>query len=99
MSFRSDLEENQRKLEEIKAELYALNGSLRAGRLVADPDADAFGRHFAFERAARSDLYDGVCRHTRAVPVESVVTGELLARLCPDCDEQLPADGLAWRSR
>jgi hypothetical protein len=31
------------------------------------------------------------CAHSNAVPVESVVTGELLARLCPDCDEQLPA--------
>jgi hypothetical protein len=31
------------------------------------------------------------CPHANAVPVESVVTGELLARLCPDCDQQLSA--------
>lgn len=34
------------------------------------------------------------CSHARAVPVDSAVTGELLAALCPDCDEQLPADFL-----
>jgi hypothetical protein len=31
------------------------------------------------------------CDHTQAVPVESVVTGEILAALCPGCDQQLPA--------
>jgi hypothetical protein len=31
------------------------------------------------------------CQHSNAVPVESVVTGEVLARLCPDCDQQLSA--------
>ncbi len=31
------------------------------------------------------------CRHPAAVEVRSSVTGELLARLCPDCDSQLPA--------
>lgn len=29
------------------------------------------------------------CTHPNAVPVESVVTGDVLARLCPDCNEQL----------
>lgn len=29
------------------------------------------------------------CRHRKALPVESVVTGETLARLCPDCGTQL----------
>jgi hypothetical protein len=31
------------------------------------------------------------CAHPDAVPVESVVDGVVLARLCPDCNEQLPA--------
>ncbi|MGP4092973.1 hypothetical protein [Nonomuraea sp. KM90] len=35
------------------------------------------------------------CAHAEAVPVESVVTGEVLAALCPDCDAQLPAEFLA----
>jgi hypothetical protein len=30
------------------------------------------------------------CRHFDTVPVESIVTGEELARLCLDCDAQLP---------
>lgn len=34
------------------------------------------------------------CAHARAVPVESAVTGEVLAALCPVCDHQLPADFL-----
>jgi hypothetical protein len=32
-----------------------------------------------------------VCRHLAPVEVRSVVTDELLARLCPACDTQLPA--------
>ena len=32
----------------------------------------------------------GACRHLTPVEVRSVVDGELLAHLCPDCDEQLP---------
>lgn len=43
----------------------------------------------------RGEQYvEGPCRHPRAVPVESVL-GELVAWLCPGCDEQLPAE---WRS-
>ncbi|MEV0993435.1 hypothetical protein [Nonomuraea sp. NPDC050202] len=34
------------------------------------------------------------CDHAQAVPVESVVTGEILAALCPGCDQQLPAEFL-----
>lgn len=34
------------------------------------------------------------CTHALAVPVESVVTGQVLAALCPACDAQLPADAL-----
>lgn len=35
------------------------------------------------------------CSHSGAVPVDSVVTGEVLAALCPACDAQLPAEFLA----
>jgi hypothetical protein len=31
------------------------------------------------------------CRHYDVVPVESSVTGELLAQLCADCGDQLAA--------
>lgn len=34
------------------------------------------------------------CAHAGAVPVESIVTGEVLAALCPDCGEQLSAEFL-----
>lgn len=34
------------------------------------------------------------CWHRNVVPVESVVTADVLARLCLDCDAQLPATGL-----
>ncbi len=30
------------------------------------------------------------CTHANAIPVESTITGETLAALCPDCDTQLP---------
>jgi hypothetical protein len=32
-----------------------------------------------------------LCRHADAIPVESVVTGDTLAYLCPTCSAQLPA--------
>lgn len=35
-----------------------------------------------------------MCPHADAVPVESTVTGQVLAALCPDCDTQLPAEFL-----
>ncbi|WP_157251103.1 hypothetical protein [Nonomuraea typhae] len=34
------------------------------------------------------------CDHSSAVPVESALTGETLAALCPTCDTQLPAEFL-----
>lgn len=37
----------------------------------------------------------GACRHLTPTEVRSVVTNELLAHLCPDCDAQLPAE---WRA-
>ncbi len=33
----------------------------------------------------------GRCRHRNIAPVESIVDGALLARLCLTCDTQLPA--------
>jgi hypothetical protein len=38
-----------------------------------------------------SEWVKGACRHLAPVEVRSSVTDELLAHLCPDCDEQLPA--------
>lgn len=34
------------------------------------------------------------CEHHDTVPVEAVVTGEVVAHLCVGCDTQLPPD---WR--
>lgn len=42
---------------------------------------------------ARLSAILGPCWHADAVPVESSVTGEILAALCPDCGRQLP---VAW---
>jgi hypothetical protein len=39
----------------------------------------------------RPEYVKGACRHLTPAEVRSVVTGELLAYLCPDCDAQLPA--------
>jgi hypothetical protein len=39
----------------------------------------------------RPEYVKGACRHLTPAEVCSVVTGELLAHLCPDCDAQLPA--------
>lgn len=33
----------------------------------------------------------GPCRHTHQLPVESTVTGDVVAWLCPHCDTQLIA--------
>lgn len=33
----------------------------------------------------------GGCPHREPVPVESIVTGEVVAALCVECDAQLPA--------
>lgn len=44
----------------------------------------------------RIDLATGrslpTCRHMNAEPVRLLDGGELVAWLCPDCDEQLPPD-------
>ncbi|MGC5009761.1 hypothetical protein ACLQ2R_03245 [Streptosporangium sp. DT93] len=59
-------------------------------------DLDRLGAVFSFMLAARLDAPASSswrCSHVHAVPVRSVVDDELLARLCPDCDEQLPASG------
>lgn len=44
----------------------------------------------------RIDLATGrslpACRHGNAEPVRLLDGGELVAWLCPDCDEQLPAE-------
>jgi hypothetical protein len=43
--------------------------------------------------AARMSALLGPCPHTEAVPVDSCVTGETLAWLCPPpCDQRLPVE-------
>lgn len=46
----------------------------------------------SFEQAgARLSALSCRTAHTTAVPVDSVA-GDIVAWLCPDCDQQLPAD-------
>ncbi|TQN30600.1 hypothetical protein FHX37_0482 [Haloactinospora alba] len=59
----------------------------------------AFDRHVSPEHRRRfleEEFARQTCSHEDAAPVESIVDGELLAWLCPDCDTQLPADRRAW---
>ena len=42
--------------------------------------------------ARRAPATRTTCTHAGAVPVTSTVTGEILAALCPACDQQLPAE-------
>ncbi len=56
-------------------------------------DIETLGLQFSLllgSLRASGILDEGGCIHFNAVPVTSVVDGELLAKLCPDCDEQLP---------
>ena len=41
-------------------------------------------------RLARHHALDAPCMHLEVIPVEGIVTGEIVATLCADCDEQLP---------
>jgi hypothetical protein len=76
--------------EYVWAGLDAELARLRA-RPLAPPRFDPHDSSALFRYAFHA-LYGPRCPHYNAVPVESVVTGELLARLCPDCDQQLYAD-------
>ena len=40
---------------------------------------------------ARLHAMLGSCAHAGAVPVDLLLTGEIVAWLCPDCGRQLPA--------
>lgn len=55
--------------------------------------------HLAAMIGAMQDagLIEAVCSHPNAIPVALVLTGEVVAALCPDCDEQLPAE--VWQHR
>ena len=41
--------------------------------------------------AARLQAAFGPCAHPGAVPVDLLLTGEVVAWLCPDCGQRLPA--------
>ncbi|MEV0619577.1 hypothetical protein AB0I81_40105 [Nonomuraea sp. NPDC050404] len=82
-----------------QAQVAGMMSAMRSAGLVdpvPDPDVEAIGTQIGFELLNRGVLRSSRCSHPRPVPVESVVTGELLARLCPDCDEQLPAQASEW---
>ncbi len=66
------------------------------GPLLWPPADGPSVRHPAFADRQDRPANPGRCAHTDAVPVESVVTGDTLAWLCPGCDTQLPANRRAW---
>lgn len=51
---------------------------------MTSADPNRLAAELSWQMAAR-----GGCTHASAVPVESVVTGEVLAALCLGCDAQL----------
>lgn len=65
----------------------------RIGRVHARTTVDRFRRLERLVNTMHPTPPDTRCAHPNAVPVNSVVTGETLAALCPDCDQALPA---AW---
>jgi hypothetical protein len=48
-----------------------------------------------YAKLGQRDPGERFCAHRRAVPVALVLTGEVVAALCSDCDQQLPA----WYAR
>jgi hypothetical protein len=46
----------------------------------------------------REEWIRGQCKHLNPIPVHARPTGELVAKLCPDCDVQLsvPDPSPAW---
>jgi hypothetical protein len=76
------------------AHLAATINAMRTAGLIDMPPARGF------RPGHGADLYQRIrvavhgrpdrCSHPNAVPVE-LLTGEVVAALCPDCDEQLPA--------
>ena len=57
---------------------------------VHDEPSPVFGVS-ADELAARIGAAFGPCQHEHTVPVDLVVTGEVVAALCEDCLTRLPA--------
>ena len=70
--------------------------AMRLAGLVDPPPAQGFcpghGADLYRRTLAAVNGQPDRCSHSNAVPVALVLTGEVVARLCPDCDEQLPAD-------
>jgi hypothetical protein len=69
-----------------RAHLADMLDSMRSSRLIDDrPRKNPWMRTWL---ALNPELG---CAHPNAVAVALVLTGEVVAHLCPDCDEQLPA--------
>ncbi|NRQ36001.1 hypothetical protein HII36_29830 [Nonomuraea sp. NN258] len=97
------MSDERAEVQAARIQLNAMLSAMRSSGLIEPepaPDVQVIGRQFGFEMLRRWWRHESPqparCAHPRPVPVESVVTGELLARLCPDCDEQLPAEA-SWR--
>jgi hypothetical protein len=73
------------------------NRTMTADSLAADLTALETTMNAVMANKRDAGPADDSCPHDNATSVESVVTGELLAVLCPDCDKQLPAEW--WHHR
>lgn len=76
-------------VETTRAAMNDLLISLRATGCIEDESAASASDHTFPTRPSTTR-----CTHDSAVPVRSVVDDALLAALCPDCGEQLPAEWL-----
>lgn len=81
--------------QEIRVAESAVAIHAHSGWFLMDgpPDLDPRWHWIATQDLGRvgPDYVRGPCRHTEIIPVDSIVTGETLARLCVTCDMQLPA--------
>ena len=84
-------------IHKTRAHLADTLTSLRSAGLIAEPTTrppafkpDSGSGLWAYAFRTLRGFEDG-CTHLNAVPVELILTGEVVAALCPDCDEQLPA--------
>jgi hypothetical protein len=57
---------------------------------VPEPDDPRFEWINVPEYGNEDQWIRGRCKHLTPIPVEAYPTGELVARLCPDCNAQLP---------
>jgi hypothetical protein len=66
----------------------------RRSDTLSDDDTALIAR-LLYAKLGQRDPGEKWCAHLRTVPVTLTLTGELVAELCLDCDQQLPANAAA----